>query len=55
MYKNKHIVGHVFCEFILPYASSNTLQENRIEKLMNALIKEEAWKFFRKKERGAMR
>lgn len=47
MYENKHTLGHVFCEFILPYASSNTLQENCIEKLMNALIKEEAWKIFR--------
>lgn len=47
MYENKHTLGRVFCEFILPYVSSNTLQENCIEKLMNALIKEEAWKFFR--------
>lgn len=50
-YENKHKLGHVFCEFILPYVSSNTLQENCIEKLMNALIKQEAWKFFRE-ERG---
>lgn len=51
MYENKHTLGHVFCEFILPYVSSNTLQENCIEKFMNALMKAEAWKFFRE-ERG---
>lgn len=55
MYENKYTLGYVFCEFILPYVFSNTLQENCIEKRMNTLIKEEAWKIFQKKESGAMR